>query len=175
MGSVPGDSDFQSDWSDQPKPARGLTRPDLGSMPMTKPQFGGSLSALGSGPLGSEPGCVPQGGPGGPLGSVRPDLGSVPKLPELGSILSSGRRLTVPVSYEDSGIESSEFQDSLAIHEFQNSMAMHRQIPDGKDNKESVSGSDSIPELEEALANLSQESVEERRKRMFRFVEDIFY
>jgi len=46
-------------------------------------------------------------------------------------------------------------------------MAMHRQIPDGKDNKESVSGSDSIPELEEALANLSQESVEERRKRMF--------
>ena len=177
MGSVPGDSDFQSDWSDQPKPARqsGFTRPDLGSMPMTKPQFGGSLSALGSGPLGSEPGFAPHGGPGGPLGSVRPDLGSVPKLPELGSILSSGRRLTIPVSYEDSGIESSEFQDSLAIHEFQNSMAMHRQIPDGKDNKESVSGSDSIPELEEALANLSQESVEERRKRMFRFVEDIFY
>merc|ERR1711971_1338007 len=102
----------------------------------TKPQFGGSLSALGSGPLGSEPGFAPPGGPGGPLGSVRPDLGSVPKLPELGSILSSGRRLTVPVSYEDSGIESSEFQDSLA-------------------------------ELEEALANLSQESVEERRKRMF--------
>ena len=176
MGSVPGDSDFQSDWSDQPKPSRGITRPDLGSMPMTKPQFGGSLSALGSGPLGSEPGFAPQGGPpGGPLGSVRPDLGSVPKLPELGSILSSGRRLTVPVSYEDSGIESSEFQDSLAIHEFQNSMAMHRQIPDGKDNKESVSGSDSIPELEEALANLSQESVEERRKRMFRFVEDTFH
>ena len=70
MGSVPGDSDFQSDWSDQPKPSRGLTRPDLGSMPMTKPQFGGSLSALGSGPLGSEPGFAPPGGPGGPLGII---------------------------------------------------------------------------------------------------------
>ena len=70
MGSVPGDSDFQSDWSDQPKPSRGLTRPDLGSMPMTKPQFGGSLSALGSGPLGSEPGFAPPGGPGGPLGMI---------------------------------------------------------------------------------------------------------
>ena len=153
MGSVPGDSDFQSDLSDpSQQPTRGSTRQDLGFVPTTKPQFG-SLSNIGS-----EPGFVPK---PGPLGSVGQDLGSVPKLgTELGSVLSSGRRLTVPVSYDDSGVESSEFQDI--------SMAMqNRQIGDIKDSK-SVSASDSIPELEEALSNLSQESVEEKRKRMFR-------
>ena len=50
-----------------------------------------------------------------------------------------------------------------------------RQIGDGKDAKISVSSSDSIPELEQALANLSQEGMEERRKRMFRLVKNIFY
>ena len=49
-----------------------------------------------------------------------------------------------------------------------------RQIGDGKDAKISVSSSDSIPELEQALANLSQEGMEERRKRMFRLVKIIF-
>ena len=62
-------------------------------------------------------------------------------------------------------IESSEFQDISGI----------RQIGDGKDAKISVSSSDSIPELEQALANLSQEGMEERRKRMFRLVTSIFY
>ena len=60
-------------------------------------------------------------------------------------------------------IESSEFQDISGM----------RQIGDGKDAKISVSSSDSIPELEQALANLSQEGMEERRKRMFRLVKNI--
>merc|ERR1719357_2225799 len=81
-------------------------RQDLGSVPKHRPEFG-SLGHIGS---GFSPGP-------GPMGSLRQDLGSVPKpdiplsRPEMGSILSSGRRLTVPVTYEDSGIESSEFQD----------------------------------------------------------------
>ena len=80
--------------------------------------------------MGSIPKCETVFGPPvlspGSLGSIRQrgDLGSVPK-PEMSSILTSGRRLTVPVTYEDSGIESSEFQDIAAL----------RQGGDGKDEK----------------------------------------
>ena len=100
MGSVPGDSEFSSEKFDPPMSSDfGPMRQDLGSVPKHRPEFG-SLGHIGSG-FSSGP---------GPMGSLRQDLGSVPKpdiplsRPEMGSILSSGRRLTVPVTYEDSGI-----------------------------------------------------------------------
>lgn len=145
-------------------------RPRLGSLPgLSRPALGSVPGAgLGSVPEGLEKrrdlGAVPQQGgrmmmsdmtsqgrramPGfsapiidGEKSKLRPDLGTVPG----------------PFAFEDSGIESSEFQDL-------------RKEGDGNammDLRTNLSGSDSIPELEEVLAKLTPSEVEQRRKRMF--------
>ena len=121
MGSVPGDTEFSSNPPmssgfgpmDPPMASDfGPMRQDLGSVPKHRPEFG-SLGHIGS---GFSPGP-------GPMGSLRQDLGSVPKpdiplsRPEMGSILSSGRRLTVPVTYEDSGIGMLKFQFEISLQD----------------------------------------------------------
>ena len=128
--------------SDSPRPlaASGLRPQRLGSVPelgaMSRQLRLGSVPGDIFEPPGrrADLGCVPSNAVGKP--GMRPDLG------------------TVPFAFEDSGIESSEFQDMLRLE------------GDGKD--QSGSGSESIPELEEALLKLTPQEVEQRRKRMFR-------
>ena len=136
----------------------GMPRRDLGSIPNL-----GSIES-GSG-LRSRPdlGSIPN------LGSIPPALGSVPgnmdsmvdqpltttsrRIPNLGSGQALG---TVPglrpdlgqvPPFEDSGVESYEYSKFKV------------------DNNDT--GSDSIPELEEALLKLNPQEVEQKRKRMF--------
>ena len=79
-----------------------------------------------------------------PNPGLRPDLGSIP-----GNMDSLSRRRpdlgTIP--FEDSGVESYEYSKFKA--------------------ENNDTGSDSIPELEEALLKLNPQEVEQKRKRMF--------
>ena len=143
LGTVPGEPGFQESLSGDRAGGPGYLgtrRSDLGSVPGGLHQ--GAEGTLGSIPLGTVPSQEEQ---ARMMMARRPGLEGLSRIrPDLGR---------VPFAFEDSGIESSEFQDLSR--------------PAAIQGQRSLSGSDSIPELEEALANLSPQEVEQRRKRMF--------